>query len=504
MVIRFVDLERGLRLQDYQIDLYLAPLVAQLRQTAQAYLRSDGRTTVWVVNSTEHGGGVAEMLPSQLGLMRDLGIDARWVVIEPDEPAFFDLTKRLHNALHGKGRPNISADDRALYDRVSRQTADALAPHIKPNDLLIVHDPQPAGMGALLRRELPIRAIWRCHIGLDEKTESTEAAWDFLSGHVQDYDRAVFSLPEYVPTCLASKAAIIPPAIDPLSHKNRELPVHKIAGILVNANLAETQHPVVCENFDTPAMRLSASGEFEPATVAGDLGLMFRPIVTQISRWDRLKGFAPLLEAFTHLKRNGRASMHPDREPPLRSSQRLEQARLVLAGPEPASVADDPEAKEVLAELCGRYLELPAEVQQDVALLSLPMKSRKENALIVNALQCCSTIVVQNSLREGFGLTATEAMAKGKYVLGTHAAGLRAQIEDGVHGGLIRDPQNPEEIAEALRTALGHPLLRNELGRNARRRVGERYLTPSQVRVWIQLIAEVTTGIRPPSVPPPM
>lgn len=491
VMIRFIDCRRGLRLSDYEGDLYLSPLVSALRRTAAQFLKMDGHR-LFVVNSTEHGGGVAEMLPSQIALLQDLGLDARWVVIEPENAdAFFNLTKRLHNALHGQGSPGISAEDKKLYDAVSRSAADALAPHLRPGDLLLVHDPQPAGMGAVLRREHAIHAIWRCHIGFDQRCDESDEAWSFLKPYVSTYDRTVFSLPEYAPAFLNGCAAVIPPAIDPLSHKNRELSVHKLTGILANAQLIVPTEPTLYPNFSHPAKRFVQSGRFEAASDDGEFGLLFRPVVTQISRWDRLKGFAPLLEAFIKLKQSPLVSEHPELENPKRTRRRISLVRLVLAGPDPGSVADDPEGKRVLSELCERWLELPSELQRDIAILLLPMSSRKQNALMVNALQRCSTIVVQNSLREGFGLTATEAMAKSSFVLASRAAGLRSQIDDGVHGRLINDANDPLEIANALRKSLGDPLLRTHLGRNARRRVGERYLIPSQLQVWIKLFAEV-------------
>lgn len=492
-VIRFVDCDRGVRLSDYESDLYLRPSVTALRQTAAKFLRIDGRR-LFVINSTEHGGGVAEMLPSQVALLRDLGIDARWAVIEPEHPEpFFNLTKRLHNALHGQGRPRLTPDDRALFESESRAAMRSLAPHVRPGDLLIVHDPQPSGMGALLRRELRIQAVWRCHIGSDRRSEDCDEAWQFLKPWVSSYDRCVFSLPQYIPEFLRERGSIIAPAIDPLSHKNRELSVHKLTGILVNAQLALAQEPVLYPNFDFPARRFSPSGQFEPACSQGDLGLLFRPIVLQISRWDRLKGFAPLLEAFIELKRSAPPLTQVGAQPSAeaRAQRRLSLVRLVMAGPDPRSIADDPEGRQVLTGLCDRWLQLDEELRRDIVIVSLPMQSRKYNALMVNALQRCSTIVLQNSLREGFGLTATEAMSKGAFVLASRAAGLRTQIDHGVHGELIDNPEDPSEIATALRSALSDPLTRMNLGRNARRRVAERYLLPVQLEHWIVLLSEL-------------
>ena len=223
--------------------------------------------------------------------------------------------------------------------------------------------------------------------------------------------------------------------------------------------------------------RLAPDGSFAPATDAEDIGLLFRPIVTQISRWDRLKGFKPLLEGFLRLKERAGSVAAGTRH-----RRRLETVRLVMAGAEPAGVVDDPEAQEVLQELTAAYTALAPASQADIALVSLPMAVRKENELIVNALQRCSSVVVQNSLQEGFGLTVTEAMWKRAAVLGSRACGIRQQIRDGVDGRLIQDPEDPEEIAARLDALLEDVAGRIQLGQNAQRRVNDEFLVFTQVR----------------------
>jgi trehalose synthase len=166
----------------------------------------------------------------------------------------------------------------------------------------------------------------------------------------------------------------------------------------------------------------------------------------------------------------------------------------VLAGPDPDSIQDDPEGVAVFKELCQAYRGLAPELQQDVALIVLPMESRKRNALIVNAMQRCSSIVVQNSLQEGFGLTVTEAMWKGRAVMGTHACGIRQQIRDGVDGRLTADPEDPDEIARNLFELLTDPAWRYQLGRTARRRVHDSFLVFEQLSRLLQVIAQVTDG----------
>ena len=487
--MKLVEVKKTLSLDDYASFAHLARAVEDLRAEARTLVpRLQGRR-VLMVNSTAQGGGVAEMLPTQVQLLRELGLEVNWAVIESDRPEFFKLTKHIHNLIHGEGTPRLDAEARALYDAVSRENADRLRELLRPNDILVVHDPQPLGAGCLLRRELPIKAIWRCHIGLDEHNEATRAAWQFLRPHAEVYDHAVFSAPEYIPDFLAGRATVIHPAIDPLSHKNRVLHPHKLVGILCNAGLARTHAPVLTAPFPTPARRLQADGRFGPATEPDEIGLLYRPIVTQVSRWDRLKGFVPLMEGFLRFK-ECRPSAANHRQ--MRHTRRREIVRLVLAGPDPDSIQDDPEGVEVLEELCARYRELPPECQRDIVILSLPMDSRKLNALIVNALQRSSVVVVQNSLREGFGLTVTEAMWKGVPVLASSACGLRQQVRDGVDGRMVSDPTNPDEIAAVLDDMMQQPPALERWGRNAQLRVYNEFLVFAQLSRWLRLWTRVT------------
>ena len=484
-MIETVAVDEMLTLDDYQAHIHLSEAVRSLRTEARALVPHLEGRTVWMVNSTARGGGVAEMMPRMITIFRELGVDVKWAVIGSDKPEFFTLTKRLHNLIHGSGDPGLGAAEREVYAAVSRENADALRPLVRPGDLLVVHDPQPLGSGAILRRELDVRSVFRCHIGLDRSTPQTRAAWKFLKPHADVYDHAVFTAPEYIPDFLAGRAGIIRPAIDPLGHKNRDLLVPRLVGILCNAGLVAEQHPVVPARYAQMATRLAPDGSFGPAHDNGGVGLLFRPIVTQISRWDRLKGFKPLLDGFIRLKeRAGSAAAgSPHR-------RRQELVRLVLAGPDPAAVADDPEAQEVLQELTAAYVALPAALQADIALISLPMAVRRENELIVNALQRCASVVMQNSLQEGFGLTVTEAMWKRAPVLGSRACGIRQQIRDGVDGRLIQHPEDPEEIAARLDALLEDVAGRIQLGQNAQRRVNDEFLVFTQVRNWLATLAD--------------
>ena len=487
---RRIDVPTDARLNDYEGFSRLAHSVVDLRAEArQVAPLLEGRT-IWMVNSTETGGGVAEMLPTMVALLRDLGFSTEWVVVETDRAEFFALTKRLHNLVHGEGDPELGPADREVFESVNRENAADLRRWVKPGDVLVVHDPQPMPLAAMLA-DVGLHCLWRCHIGLDETNRQTRAAWTFLRPYAAAYANAVFSAPEYIPDYFASGATVVYPALDPLTEKNAEMSVHKIVGVLSNAALITNPGPVLTPHFDSVAERLLPNGTFAPANMVEDIGLLFRPIVTEISRWDRLKGFAPLMDAFALLKENLRADPPPD---PL-DRRRLELARLVLAGPDPASVSDDPEGLEVLEDLAERYRAYPADVQRDVAVLALPMASRQENAMMVNAIQRTSSIVVQNSLREGFGLTVTEAMWKGLPVLSNRrAVGPRQQIRDGLDGCLVDDPRDVVSLARAIRDMLGEPRRREAWGRSAQRRAQEQFLVFSQLDSWLRLLAETVRG----------
>lgn len=482
-MIQRIDIGNAPTLDQYGSHLHLAQSVSDLQRAARRDVRRLRGRKIWMINSTAEGGGVAEMLPKVVSVMRGLGLDAEWLVVGSQESAFFRLTKRIHNLLHGTGDPRLTPKDYQLYDRVSREAAAGLATYIGPDDLVIVHDPQPLGTGALLKQQLDVPVVWRCHIGLDTSNPCTEAAWEFLRPWASVYDRAVFTFPEYVPAFLTDRADIISPAIDPLSDKNRELSIRKVAGVLSNARLDGFGSPVLPPPFETPAQRLQADGSFAPAHRPDSIGLLYRPIVTQVSRWDRLKGWVPLLDAFEILKR-GRL----DGRPSDAHRQRLDLVRLVLAGPDPAAIQDDPEGLEVFRELCEKWMALPNDVQKDVVLLVLPMASRAVNALMVNALQRCSSVIVQNSFQEGFGLTVTEGMWKRNPILGSHAVGIRNQVRDGVDGRLVEHPEDTAEVARTLDEMLVDPALRGEMAHNGQRRVAERFLIFTQVRSWLTVL----------------
>jgi len=486
---RIVSIEHPPTLNDYAAVGHLTDRVEQLRQEAAPVASLLEGRTVWMINSTAKGGGVAEMLPGVVHLLRELGIQTEWAVIESQQPGFFDLTKHIHNLIHGAGEPRLSAAERTLYESVNRGNAEQLAELMKPGDIVVIHDPQPLPLGPMLKERQDVRIIWRCHIGLDEENRATQAAWSFLEHYLRPYQHAVFSCHEYIPPNLADRASVIYPALDPLASKNREMHLHEVVRILANSALVSTIGPVLRPPFSDLANRLQPGGEFRPAIWPEEIGLLNRPIVTQVSRWDRLKGFEPLLMAFSRLKHISRTDGR--RFTPMHR-RRLDVVRLVLAGPMASDVADDPEANEVLQELARAWLRLEPYVQSDVALVNLPMHAPRENALMVNALQRASSLVVQNSLREGFGLTVAEAMWKRIPVLtNRRACGPRQQVRDGVDGRLVDDPEDIEALAEVLIDMLSDPDRADHWGRGAQRHVHRNFLIFAQLSSWLQVLAGV-------------
>jgi trehalose synthase len=471
---------------DYAAVAHLTSAVAELNLEARSIVPKLAGRTVWMVSSTAQGGGVAEMLPTVVSLLRGLGVQTEWVVLGSDEPAFFELTKRIHNLIHGVGSPDLSEADRSLYERVNRANAESLRALVRPGDILVVHDPQPLPMAHELRLTVPLLAIWRCHIGLDAENAGTRAAWNFLEPYFEAYDAAVFSAAEYIPKRLGRRASVVYPGIDPLAPKNRDLSLRRTIEIMCSGGLIPCPGPTVHGPYANLAQRVTPNGAMAPVNVTESIGLLTRPIVTQVSRWDRLKGFGPLMEGFARLKRSLRdGEFNGDPE----HRRRLDLVRLVLAGPEASAIQDDPEAVDVVEELRASYHRLHPAIQDDIALLLLPMRSLEENALMVNALQRASSIVVQNSLREGFGLTIAEAMWKRVPVLtNSRACGPRQQVRDGLDGRLIADPEDPAELERALAEMLADPERLERWGQSAQRRAHDQFLVLTQLRAWGRLL----------------
>ncbi len=486
-MIDIVPTEGPPSLDDYASYASLAPHVQELRTEALALVPKLHGRRVWMLSATRQGGGIAEMMPRLVSLLQELGVDTRWVVLRPGGAEFFRLTKRIHNLIHGTGAPVFGPQDRELYDAVSTEGAEAMSALVREDDVIIAHDPQPAGVASLVQRNTGAFALWRCHIGVDEHTRETRAAWHFLEPWLRGFDHAVFTAPEYIPEYLSSRASIIHPAIDPLGPKNESLSPHRVLNLLCASGLHQNIHPIVPPKFRRRVMRLQPDGSWGPATEPEEIGLLYRTSIVQVSRWDRLKGFSGLLQAFSLLKqlaRSGKLSL--TREP----ARRIEVARLVLAGPAPSDVDDDPEAEDVLREMADLYQKLNPATQRDIILLSVPLASRTENAHVINALQRSASVVVQNSLREGFGLTVTEAMFKRVPVLTSNACGLRQQVRDGVDGRTLH-AGDPDALALTLMEMLNDPYCRHLWGRNAEHNVVENFLVFTQVRRWLEVLTQV-------------
>jgi trehalose synthase len=431
---------------------------------ARARTALDG-AAVWNVSSTAAGGGVAEMLHLLVGYGEGAGIDTRWVVLDADGE-FFEITKRLHNRLHGApgDAGALGAREADHYAAVLRDNATALDGRVRPGDVVFLHDPQTAGLAAFLVAR-GARVAWRCHIGSDRANACTEEAWAFLLPHVAACHTFVFSSPSYVPASLAGEDVwIISPSIDPLAPKNGPLPAARVAALLARVGLLEG------ERAGAPG---GVVGDLPPLR-AGD------PLVVQVSRWDHLKDMAGVLRGFAeHVAgRNG--------------------ARLALIGPAVEGVADDPEGAPVLDECIRSWEALPPRARDAVRLVTLPMDDPVANARMVNAAQRHAAVVVQKSLQEGFGLTVTEAMWKGRPVLASAVGGIVDQVPPGT-GVLLDDPSDLDAFGGALRGLLARPEKRAWLGRAARRHVRAHYLSDRQLVDYGHLLEELAPSAAPPA-----
>jgi len=428
--------------------------------------------TLWTVNSTARGGGVAEMLRSLIGYVQGAGIDARWVVAEGDD-AFFHLTKRLHNRLHGQlgdGGP-LGAEEHAAYERRSAANVEQLLERVGPKDVVLLHDPQTAGMVPPLA-DAGIPVIWRAHIGLDSPNDVAREAWRFLIPYVEPANAYVFSRESFSWEGLdPARITLIPPSIDAFAPKNQTMSFTSITAVLRAAGLAaDHHHPAraVYERLD------GSTGVVERAArlIEEEPLRLDSPLVAQVSRWDRLKDPVGVLTAFAE-------HVDPTDEP-----------HLVLAGPDVAAVADDPEGAEVLAEVETAWRELPATTRGRVHLALLPMDDADENAVMVNALQRRADVVVQKSLAEGFGLTVAEAMWKGRPVVASAVGGIQDQIEDG-RTGLLVDAEDLPAFGARVSGLLADPHGAERIGQAAQKRVRDHFLGPRHLGQYVDLLERV-------------
>jgi trehalose synthase len=359
------------------------------------------------VNSTFYGGGVAEILTPLTLMMNALGIDTGWRQIQ-GTPAFFSCTKKLHNTLQGE-RVELTAAEKAVYEQVVFENATRL--HLAGCDAVVIHDPQPLPLVEhFADRKMPW--LWQCHIDL---STPNPAAWNYLRGFVDAYDAAIFSLPEYAQD-LDIVQLFFTPAINPFSAKNADLSESEIDECLMRHRIPTN-----------------------------------RPLVAQISRFDRWKDPMGVIEAF-------------------RKARKSVDCTLVLVG---NSATDDPEGDVILETI-------KASIDERVIVLTV------DDPVLVNALQRRAAVVLQKSTREGFGLTVTEAMWKGAAVIGGNVGGIRRQITDGKDGFLV---DSVDQAAERIVQLLQDPDLRRRLGTQAKETVRENFLMSRLLEDWLDLLA---------------
>jgi trehalose synthase len=423
---------------------------------------------VWHVNSTARGGGVAEILQSLLAYARGAGVDVRWMTITGN-PDFFRVTKRIHNRLHeskGDGGP-LGPAEREVYDGALAGAAAELVDLVHPDDIVYIHDPQPAGLVPRVVAS-DAKVIWRCHIGVDNPGELAREAWEFMRRYVADADAYVFSRERFVWEGLdKDRVWLVPPSIDAFSPKNQDLEPKAVESILGVTGVGAGGEPAdaMFQRFDGSMARVARQAELVQDGPVPDAA----PLVSQVSRWDRLKDPVGVLNTFAEYNR-------------------AEDAHLLLAGPAVAGVSDDPEGAGVLEEVTARRQELAPDQRSRAHLVSLPVEDVEENAAMVNAIQRRSDVVVQKSLAEGFGLTVAEAMWKARPMVASRVGGIQDQIEDGVSGVLIDDPMDLDAVARAVDGFISDPDRAAAVGKAARQRVLDHYLGTRSLVQYMHLL----------------
>jgi trehalose synthase len=371
------------------------------------------------VNSTKEGGGVAEILNRLVPLMRELGLDAHWEVITGEDD-FYRCTKGFHNALQGNS-VGVPAQLLKVFEETNARNAERLRPALEESDIVFIHDPQPVP----LQKLCPDRKgkwVWRCHI---DASRPYRPVWKYLRRFVEGYDASVFSLAEFSQT-LPHTQYLIPPSIDPLAEKNIGLDPDEVRA--------------VCEEY-----------KIDPE----------RPLVAQISRYDRFKDPIGVIQAYKMTKKY------------------TPELQLVLAG---GTATDDPEGEQVLKEVREAAGDDP-----DIRVLLLPPDAHRK----INALQRAAWLVIQKSIKEGFGLTVTEGMWKGKPVIGGNTGGIRLQVVNHHTGFLV---STPEGAALRMRHLLHNPEKLAEMGEKAKAFVRENFLLTRQLREYLTLMVSITRG----------
>ena len=357
------------------------------------------------INSTPVGGGVAEILNRMVPMLRELGVDTKWDVIKGGEQ-FFEVTKKFHNALHGRAE-EITQRDFEIFMETSQQNIENVNTY---GDVVFVHDPQPI---ALIRKKAANKWLWRCHVDV---SSPNERVWGFLMDFIVQYDSAVFSAPAFSRK-LSIRQFLIPPSIDPLSDKNKELPQETIDAVLRKYNIKKD-----------------------------------KPIITQISRFDRLKDPVGVIEAYLQVRK-------------------YINCQLILAG---GTAEDDPEGVKVFEEVQEK-----AKMDKNIHIILLP-----HSDIEVNALQRASDVIVQKSIREGFGLTVAEALWKAKPIVASNVGGIPLQIKHKYSGLLCH---SIEGASFAIKQLLGSPAYAKRLGENGREHIKNNFLITRHLRDYMLL-----------------
>lgn len=369
------------------------------------------------VNATAFGGGVAELLQTLVPLMRAVGLEAEWRVIEGTDE-FFAVSKASHNGLQGMDLP-LTEEMKAVWKRNNEANARRFDGDY---DFVFVHDPQPAGLLHYAGRKGGKHWIWRCHI---DTSHPSKPYWDFYAPFLNAYEAAVFTMSEYVgPGVSFDHLAIVPPSIDPLSPKNEPIPLDRARQVVARFGV------------DTA-----------------------RPLITQVSRFDPWKDPLGVIEAFRLARRSAPG------------------AQLALVG---SMARDDPEGWSFLDRTLRRAGEDP-----DIHVLH---NFHGVGAAEVGAFQTVSDVLVQKSIREGFGLTVSEALWKGKAVIGGRTGGILLQIVDGESGVLV---DSVEACGEKMAWLLNHPEEASRLGAAGREHVRRNFLSTRCLRDHLLLMREM-------------
>lgn len=372
------------------------------------------------LNATAVGGGVAEILMGLVPLMNDIGMQAEWLTI-PHDDNFFEVTKEIHNMLQGK-KVELTDKQKQIFLDYKKNLAKLMDKH--DADIWVIHDPQPSM--AIDSMEKNVNAVWRCHI---DTTNRQESVWQFIRQGLGKYKYYIFSLEQFVPEDLdKNKIVIIPPAIDPLSEKNKSMDIR-----LANDTIKKF-------GIDTN-----------------------KPLLTQVSRFDPWKDPKGVIDAFRIAKKS-----IPDLQ--------LAMAGLIIA-------KDDPEAYAIFDNV-----KTHANGEKDIFLFADPADIPVDNATFIKSLLTSSDVIIQKSTREGFGLVVTEAMWKGNPVIGGNVGGIKIQIEDGVSGFLVN---SVEEAAEKIVYLFENNDAIQEMGINAQETIRQKFLLPRLLNDYLEVFLKM-------------